>query len=118
MQQEFPSDVTTAILKGCKQTDSYYVNKSFEEYQVTHNLLSCKSGSCANMILTVNNDIYVVNVGDSRAIGSRNNGNQAIDLSFDHKPCDEAEFKRIEAAGGYIYQTHSIINAAGRPALQ
>lgn len=74
MQPEFPSDIHTAILKGCKQTDNYYVSKSFEEFQVTHNLATCKSGSCANMILTVNEDIYIVNVGDSRAIGSRNNG--------------------------------------------
>ena len=74
MQPDFPTDVHSSILKGCKETDNFYVNKSFDEYQVTHNLLTCKSGSCANMVLTVNDDIYVINVGDSRAIGSRNNG--------------------------------------------
>ena len=60
--------------------------------------------------MTLNDDIYIVNVGDSRAIGSKNNGAVAIDLSHDHKPSDHAEFRRIEAAGGHIYQTHSVIN--------
>jgi len=53
--------------------------------------------------MTFNDDVYVVNVGDSRAIGSKNNGALAIDLSNDHKPSEEAEFARIEKAGGHIY---------------
>jgi serine/threonine protein phosphatase PrpC len=63
--------------------------------------------------MTYNDDLYVINVGDSRAIGSKNNGAVPIDLSFDHKPSELAEFRRIEAAGGHIYQTHSVINANG-----
>ena len=59
--------------------------------------------------MTMNDDIYIINVGDSRAIGSKNNGAVAVDLSQDHKPSDDAEFKRIETAGGHIYQTHSVI---------
>ena len=53
--------------------------------------------------MTVNDDLYVLNVGDSRAIGSKNFGQYALDLSEDHKPSELFEFKRIEAAGGYIY---------------
>lgn len=53
--------------------------------------------------MTLNDDVYIINVGDSRAIGSKNAGSVAVDLSFDHKPSEEAEFKRIEAAGGHIY---------------
>jgi len=63
--------------------------------------------------MTYNDDIYTINVGDSRAIGSRNSGAVAIDLSNDHKPSEVGEFRRIEAAGGHIYQTHSVINAQG-----
>lgn len=63
--------------------------------------------------MTYNDDLWVINVGDSRAIGSKNFGAQAVDLSEDHKPGEEGEFRRIEAAGGHIYQTHSVINAAG-----
>jgi len=42
---------------------------------------NCKSGSCANVVMTYNDDLYVINVGDSRAIGSKNNGAVALDLS-------------------------------------
>ena len=66
-------------------------------------MAQCKSGSCANLVMTFNDDLYVINVGDSRAIGSKNNGAVALDLSEDHKPGEVAEFKRIEAAGGHIY---------------
>jgi len=64
---------------------------------------NCKSGSCANVVMTFNDDLYVINVGDSRAIGSKDNGAVALDLSQDHKPSELAEFRRIEAAGGHIY---------------
>ena len=64
---------------------------------------NCKSGSCANLVMTFNDDLYVINVGDSRAIGSKNNGAVALDLSEDHKPGEESELRRIEAAGGHIY---------------
>ena len=53
--------------------------------------------------MTYNDDLYIVNVGDSRAIGSKNFGAIALDLSEDHKPGELSEFRRIEAAGGHIY---------------
>ena len=53
--------------------------------------------------MTLNDDVYIINVGDSRAIGSRNAGAIAVDLSQDHKPSEASEFNRIEAAGGHIY---------------
>lgn len=68
--------------------------------------------------MTYNDDIFVINVGDSRAIGSKNHGQVALDLSDDHKPSEVGEFNRIEKAGGHIYQTHSVINQDGQPCLQ
>ena len=47
------------------------------------------------MIITINDDIYIVNVGDSRAIGSRYFGKDYFALSTDHKPSDPKEFERI-----------------------
>jgi len=40
------------------------------------------------------------NVGDSRAIASVN-GNVDV-LSLDHKPVNDTEIKRIQAAGGWV----------------
>lgn len=75
----------------------------FNEFQATQKIANCKSGSCANLVLTYNDDVFVINVGDSRAISSRNAGQMALDLSEDHKPSEVSEFRRIEAAGGHIY---------------
>ena len=40
-----------------------------------------KSGSCAIIILTVETECYIANVGDSRAILSSNSGMKVYDLS-------------------------------------
>ena len=68
--------------------------------------------------MTFNDDLYVINVGDSRAIGSKNFGAIPVDLSEDHKPGEVSEFRRIEAAGGHINQTHSMVNAQNQSYLQ
>ena len=44
--------------------------------------------------------IFVANSGDSRCVMGQ--GGKAVPLSFDHKPEDEIEIKRIEAAGSVI----------------
>jgi serine/threonine protein phosphatase PrpC len=45
--------------------------------------------------------IICANAGDSRSVISRL-GNKAVPLSYDHKPDDEPEERRIRAAGGYV----------------
>ena len=57
----------------------------------------------AIVILVVNDDVYVLNVGDSRAIMSVDGGEKILLLSKDHKPEDEGETKRVEENGGQIY---------------
>jgi protein phosphatase 2C family protein 2/3 len=54
-----------------------------------------RSGSCANVIMIIDDMIYVINVGDSRAMMSIDSGNQIGVLSRDHKPDDELEKIRI-----------------------
>jgi protein phosphatase PTC2/3 len=49
------------------------------------------SGSCAIILLQVDRECYVANVGDSRAIMSAMNGKKLFLLSRDHKPSDESE---------------------------
>lgn len=55
-------------------------------------------------MIIVDNMCYVANLGDSRALLSENCGENISLISSDHKPNDPEERKRIEAAGGNIYQ--------------
>ena len=57
-------------------------------------------GSTAICVLLDSNNIWSINVGDSRAVLSRSG--RAIDLSTDHKPNTKAEQDRIEKAGGKV----------------
>jgi len=58
------------------------------------------AGSTAICALIKNGVIYTGNVGDSRAICSVKG--QVQQLSFDHKPSNELESKRIISAGGWV----------------
>ncbi|XP_043794206.1 protein phosphatase 1L isoform X2 [Apis laboriosa] len=54
-----------------------------------------------NMDIAEDNKLIVANVGDSRGVMCDGKGN-AIPLSFDHKPQQERERKRINKAGGLV----------------
>lgn len=58
------------------------------------------AGTTALCTVIKNNTIYCGNVGDSRGVASVKG--HAKPLSFDHKPCNEEESKRIVAAGGWV----------------
>jgi protein phosphatase 1G len=45
-------------------------------------------------------ELYVANAGDSRCVVCRKG--QAVEMSLDHKPEDEAEMERIMKAGGKV----------------
>jgi serine/threonine protein phosphatase PrpC len=55
--------------------------------------------------MIINDTAFVINVGDSRCIMSLDSGSSVAVLSRDHKPDDEQEKIRIQAAGGKIYRT-------------
>ena len=64
------------------------------------------SGSCGIIAMIKNKKCIIANVGDSRLVIYKNGI-----ISFvteDHKPGSETEKKRIETAGGTIYQTPSL----------
>lgn len=63
------------------------------------------SGSCAIIVLIIDDMCYITNVGDSRAVLSSDKGTKIISLSTDHKPSEENENKRIKENGGSTYKT-------------
>ncbi|KAI6657032.1 Phosphatase 2C gamma [Oopsacas minuta] len=58
------------------------------------------SGTTAVVCVIYKGDIIVANAGDSRCVLSRQG--EAYPLSFDHKPTDIEELKRIDKAGGTV----------------
>ncbi|VDK66552.1 unnamed protein product [Onchocerca ochengi] len=79
-----------------------------EEIDDTEQTYSCPSGdtpgedsgSTACVVILFKDKIVVGNAGDSRAVLCRKG--VAVELSVDHKPEDDTERRRIEAAGGEI----------------
>ena len=92
----FPSNPQKAIANGFIYAEKMF----FKNYTGIDS-----SGSCAIVILIIENRVYIANVGDSRAILSAKNGTKFYPLSRDHRPGDEKEYKRILDAGGKIYKT-------------
>ncbi|KAI8644576.1 phosphatase 2C-like domain-containing protein [Parasitella parasitica] len=82
-----------ALRKGFLQIDQDL--RADPEYE--HETSGC---TAIVALLTKNNDLYVSNAGDSRAIICSDG--QAIPLSEDHKPGNPKETERIEKAGGHV----------------
>ena len=101
----FPNDVKSAIKFGFDQVD-----KKFLEQSVKNGKIIETSGSCALILLIVENKIYVANVGDSRCLISMQNGLIRRDVTRDHKPNYPYEKERILANGGNVYQTKTPFN--------
>lgn len=85
-------DIAEAIKQGFLEVDQDMLNDE--------NMKDELAGTTALIALIKNNKIFCGNVGDSRAIASVSG--QVHQLSFDHKPSNEAETKRIVAAGGWV----------------
>lgn len=66
-----------------------------------------QAGCTAVVAVMVGNKLYVGNAGDSRVVLC--SGTKAVAMSFDHKPSDARETKRITAAGGFV------TSATGQP---
>lgn len=65
------------------------------------------SGTTACYGLVIGDEVFLGNVGDSRAILGRigiTGRIEAVDLTFDHKPEDDLERRRIELSGGSVAQ--------------
>lgn len=69
------------------------------------------AGTTALIAIMEGTKLIVANVGDSRGVMCNNKG-KAIPLSFDHKPQQTREKKRIEEAGGSV-SFHGVWRVAG-----
>lgn len=105
----FPGDPRRALTEGCREAETRFLNMTEKASYMDGdgNYVVDKAGSCAIIVLTVETECYVANVGDSRAILSNDNGLRCYDLSQDHRPNEEAEFYRIRDNGGHVYQTQT-----------
>ncbi|XP_020265233.1 probable protein phosphatase 2C 52 isoform X2 [Asparagus officinalis] len=89
---KFMTDTKLAISETYIRTDTDFLQ--------AENNSQRDDGSTASTAIMIGNRLYVANVGDSRAIVSKDG--EAIQLSEDHKPNRTDERKRIENAGGVV----------------
>jgi protein phosphatase 2C family protein 2/3 len=101
----FPSNPVKAIFETFKKAENDFYAMA---YDAKNNILLDKSGSCALIILIIDNLLYAINLGDSRALFSYNGGSSLFQITRDHKPNDEIERKRIEKVGGKVYYANTI----------
>lgn len=114
-QASFPKDPKTAIFQGFKEAEetllvklmSCTLNIKAKQRQQAMDGNTKKhdtSGSCALVLLIVNQECFVANVGDSRALLSVASMSRYYSLTNDHKPDDGIEKKRIEENGGRLWK--------------
>ncbi|XP_074580141.1 putative protein phosphatase 2C 52 [Curcuma longa] len=88
----FMVDTKVAISEIFKRTDS--------DFLASESNTTRDDGSTASTAVLIDKQLFVANVGDSRAVICK--GGKAIPLSDDHKPNRSDERKRIEDAGGVV----------------
>ena len=101
----FPYDIKNAIRESFKKAEENFQGMV---YDVNSNILLDKSGSCALVMLIINDILFAINLGDSRALYSYDTGKFLYQITRDHKPNDEVERKRIENAGGKVFYANTI----------
>lgn len=105
---EFPASPEKAIFNGVVRAEKEFLNLAQNQ-----NSIADKSGSCCLIALFKENELFLGNIGDCRALVSQNCGRNTLQLTTDHKPEDPGEKARIIAAGGRIEQKPSLVD--GRP---
>ena len=96
----FPTNPIKALEYGFKVCEDKFMNLIYSDKKYIDS-----SGSCAIVILIINDACYIANLGDSRALYSCDSGKKFYQISRDHKPNDPIEKNRIYKAGGNIYKT-------------
>ncbi len=85
-------------------TENNFLTKKAVDF---NNQILDSSGSCACILLIKNKKCIIANIGDSRLVIFKNK--RVIFSTKDHKPNTYIEKRRIELAGGSVYQTTAAI---------
>lgn len=89
------------IKKSFKEIDMDFLRKAQKDFYVD------TSGSCALVLLVIDNKLVFINVGDSRGIISMKNGKEVLATTYDHKPHYYSELQRIFKNKGELYRVSS-----------
>lgn len=89
---KFTTDIVSALVESFEHTDTEYLKQNDNA--------SRDDGCTAVTAVVVGDRLLVANVGDSRAVLSRQG--KAMPMSIDHKPNTREERTRIEDAGGVV----------------
>lgn len=98
----FPENVDKAINEAITNIETFFL----ENYASNPNKTSILdlSGSCVIFLLVINEELYVINIGDSRALLVKNGFKDTQAITTDHKPENSGEYKRITENGGDTFK--------------
>jgi len=99
-ERDFQSNPERALSEAFTKTQSLCVEEASQPGKFDCTL----SGTTATLLMHRSNELFAAHVGDSRAVLARRGraGFEAKDITIDHKPHNEEERKRIQAAGGQV----------------
>ena len=108
LKNNLHKNISEFSVKGIKNaifdTEKYFLEKLGLN---SNGNLGDTSGSCGIIVIIKNRKCIIANLGDSRCVLYRNK--RAVFSTRDHKPNTDFERKRIELAGGSVYQTKCLI---------
>jgi len=101
----FPAYPIQAVKEAFVIAEQEFFKKAYDSKR---NALIDQSGSCALIMLIINDILYAINLGDSRALMSTDTGTNLLQITRDHKPNDPIEKRRIEQSGAKVYYANKV----------
>ena len=103
--QYFPAYPIQAIKEAFIIAENEFYKRAYDPQK---NVLLDRSGSCALVVLIINDMLYAINLGDCRALFSSDSGTHLLQITRDHKPNDPIEKRRIEQHGAKVYYANKV----------
>jgi len=101
----FPAYPIQAVKEAFIIAEQEFFKKAYDSKR---NALIDQSGSCALIMLIINDMLYAINLGDCRALMSTDTGTNLLQITRDHKPNDPIEKIRIEQSGAKVYYANKV----------